>query len=401
MRKVLAIAWNDIQNEFAERSTLIFFLVLPLVFTAIIGAALQNTYSDGSEDPRLPVLVVNADEGDYSTVLLDLLNASDTVRMIPVSEAESLGMLEDGYPALLKIPLNFSDRLSTKEPAALELIKLEQNNQAMGIEQAVKTALNRLNASAAIAEQSVAEAEKIQPFVDAAERQEYYLSAQTAAQQSLANPPSHAITTYAEDTSPKIATGNEQSSPGQLVTWVLITLVGGSEIFVDERLKGTLKRLLATPTSRGVIITGKIAGRLGLGIIQMALLVGFGAVVLKVNWGRSPGALAIMLLSFGLAGTALGVMLGAFARTRKQASGLTTLFSMLLAALGGAWWPIEVTPTAYQAAVQVLPSTWAMRGFNDVILRGQGVAGILPEAGILMLFAAAFFIIGILRLNKE
>lgn len=401
MRKVLAIAWNDIQNEFAERSTLIFFIVLPLVFTAIIGAALKNTYSDGSEDPRLPVLVVNADEGTSSTALLDLLASSDTVRVVPVSEAESLGMLEEGYPALLMIPQGFSDALSAGDPGTLEFIKSEQNNQALGIEQAVKTALNRLNAAAVVAGQSVAEAEKIQPFANDADRQQYYRNAQSAAQQSLANPPSRAVTTFAADTSPKIATGNEQSSPGQLVTWVLITLVGGSEIFVDERLKGTLKRLLATPTSRGVIITGKIAGRLGLGIIQMALLVGFGALVLKVNWGRSPGALAVMLLSFGLAGTALGVMLGAFARTRKQASGLTTLFSMLLAALGGAWWPIEVTPTAYQAAVQVLPSTWAMRGFNDVILRGQGVAGILPEAGILLLFATGFFIIGILRLNKE
>jgi ABC-2 type transport system permease protein len=94
-------------------------------------------------------------------------------------------------------------------------------------------------------------------------------------------------------------------------------------------------------------------------------------------------------------------MLGTFARTRSQAGGLSVLFSMLLASLGGAWWPLEVTPPLYQAVVKVLPSTWAMIGFTDIITRRGGVAEILPEAGILLLFAALFFIIGLWRLRFE
>jgi ABC-2 type transport system permease protein len=77
------------------------------------------------------------------------------------------------------------------------------------------------------------------------------------------------------------------------------------------------------------------------------------------------------------------------------------MFSMLLSALGGAWWPLEVTPSAYQAVVKILPTTWAMIGFNDVILRGQGVAGILPVVGVLIAFAAVFFSLGIWRLRFE
>lgn len=401
MRKILAIAWNDIQNEFSERSTLIFFLVLPLIFTAIIGAALGNTYGDETEDPRLPLLVVNADTGAQSAALMDTLSTSDTVRVVPVSDAEASQRLEDGYPAALYLPADFSSRLDAGGEMALSLVFSAQNNQSMAIQQAVTAILKQLNAAEAIALQSAAEAEKLQAFASQAERQSYQDSARLAARQALANPPTRAVTVYAASNEPQIATGNEQSSPGQLVTWVMITLVGGSEVFVDERLKGTLRRLLASPTSRSLIIAGKIAGRFSMGAVQMLILVGFGALFLGVNWGRSPAALALLLICFGLAGTALGVMLGAFARTRKQASGLTTLFSMLLAALGGAWWPIEITPPGYQVAVRVLPSTWAMLGFNDVILRGQGVAGLLPEAGILLLFAAVFFTIGMLKLRFE
>jgi hypothetical protein len=81
----------------------------------------------------------------------------------------------------------------------------------------------------------------------------------------------------------------------------------------------------------------------------------------------------------------LGVLLGALARTRSQASGLTTMVAILLAALGGAWWPLEITPPAYQTLVKALPTTWTMTGFNDVTVRGQGagrVAGSRGPAGL-------------------
>jgi ABC-2 type transport system permease protein len=74
---------------------------------------------------------------------------------------------------------------------------------------------------------------------------------------------------------------------------------------------------------------------------------------------------------------------------------------MSLAALGGAWWPLEVTPPLYQSAVQVLPTTWAMRGFNDVIVGGQDVSGVLLEAGVLLGFAVVFLAIGVRRLRFE
>ena len=56
---------------------------------------------------------------------------------------------------------------------------------------------------------------------------------------------------------------------------------------------------------------------------------------------------------------------------------------------------------AYQHAVKALPSTWAMIGFTDVIVRGQGVIQILPEAAILLGFSVLFFTIGIWNLRFE
>jgi len=51
--------------------------------------------------------------------------------------------------------------------------------------------------------------------------------------------------------------------------------------------------------------------------------------------------------------------------------------------------------------VKVLPTTWAMTGFNDVIIRGLGVRDVLPETVVLLGFAGLFFVLGIWRLRFE
>lgn len=70
-------------------------------------------------------------------------------------------------------------------------------------------------------------------------------------------------------------------------------------------------------------------------------------------------------------------------------------YSMVMALLDGCWYPIELFPEVVRNIVKILPTTWAMQGMLDILLRGQGVAGILPEAGVLLGFAAVFFTIGV------
>jgi linearmycin/streptolysin S transport system permease protein len=404
MWKILAIAWNDIRVEFSERDTWIFFLVLPLVFTFIIGQGLQRLYSSPDEgaDQRYALLVVDADHSSLSNELITTIQSSPVLQPLvkPAGEAQKL-FNEQQAAALLTIPSGFDHALVAGKPVDLSLEKLPNDTRTLAIDQSLSAAVSQVDGAVQAAQTSVSQAEQITPFQDAAQRKTYFNDSLEMARQLLQKPPARTVMKQSPQATVQIATGFEQSSPGQLVTWTLITLLGASEVFVNERLGGTLRRLLATPTRKSTILLGKITARLGMGLFQMTLLIGFGALALGVNWGRSWGALALVAAAFALASVALGTLLGALVRSRSQASGLTTMFSMLLSALGGAWWPLEVTPPAYQAVVKVLPTTWAMIGFNDVILRGQGVAGILQVVGVLIAFAAVFFTLGIWRLRFE
>ncbi|HEX7975039.1 MAG TPA: ABC transporter permease, partial [Anaerolineales bacterium] len=87
----------------------------------------------------------------------------------------------------------------------------------------------------------------------------------------------------------------------------------------------------------------------------MLLLVGFGIVVMGLNWGSAPAALVVMLVAAALAAAALGTTLGTFVKTEGQASGLSIMLGMVMALLGGCWYPIELFPQFVRTAVKVLP----------------------------------------------
>jgi ABC-2 type transport system permease protein len=146
---------------------------------------------------------------------------------------------------------------------------------------------------------------------------------------------------------------------------------------------------------------GTIFGQVGMALVQMLLLVGFGVLVMKLNWGREPLALFVLLLSAALAAAAFGTTMGTFIKTEGQASGLSIMFGMIFALMGGCWYPLELFPPAIQNAVKILPTTWAMQGMLDLGLRGGGLVDILPEAGILLGFAVIFFSVGVWRFRFE
>lgn len=404
LKKLLALAWNDIRIEFSERSTLIFFLVLPLVFTAVLGLSLGQMYGDDDGgDNRFLVLVVPQEDSRPAELLLDNLSRSEVVRIEQQDEGQARQQFEaeGGAPAVLFVPPGFGEAVAAGEPVELRLLTRPEDNRSLAIERAVASAARELETVYTAAHASLQAAADRQPFADPASQQVYFSTGVERAAQIVEGLPVSVVVERPQESSVQVATGFEQSSPGQLVTWTLITLLGASEVFVRERQNGTLRRLLASPTARSTILSGKISGRLAMGLVQMALLIGFGALVFNVDWGNSPLALGLIVLTFGLAAVSLGVMLAAFARTSAQASGLTTLLAMVLAALGGAWWPLEITPPIYQTVVKALPSTWAMIGFTDIIVRGQGVQAVLPEAAVLLGFAALFLLIGVRRLKFE
>lgn len=398
MQKILAIAWKDALVRFSSRSELLFFIILPLVFTFILGGAFDPTGGDN----RIVVLVVDEDNSDLSQQLVDILATSTSVNpvVLPRDEAESQ-FADEGALALLTIQAGFAATLQEGQPATLDLQTIPNNTNTLVIEQAIVTAAGQVDRALTVARQSLVEAEKIRPFSSPEARQVYFNEALTQAQTLLQDAPQRVSVSQSTLVEEDEYDNTAHQSAGQLITWVFIPLLGTSGLFAYERSQGTLRRLLTTPTSKATYLSGVIMGQLGTAIIQMVLLVAFGVWVMGLNWGNSPIALAMILFSFGLASVALGTTLGTFVKSEGQASGLSIMFGMVMAMLGGCWYPLEIFPEGVRTAVHVLPTTWAMQGMTNLVMRGQGTEGVMLETAVLFGFALVFFVIGVWRFKYE
>jgi ABC-2 type transport system permease protein len=259
----------------------------------------------------------------------------------------------------------------------------------------------RIGLATAIASNSLDEAERRRPFINAAERQEYMAASFAQARALLADTPGRLLITRPPTPRRTPYYPAAQASAGQLITWVIIPLLNISALFAHERTAGTLRHLFITPTHRATFLLGTIAGQVIMALAQMLLLVLFSLFVMRLPWDQAPTALALMLLSTALAGAALGTMLGTCIKTESQANGVSILLGMLLALLGGCWLPLELFPETVRTAVRILPTTWAMQGMLDVLVRGQDVPGVCLEAGALLGYAVAFGAVGIWRFRYE
>ncbi len=151
--------------------------------------------------------------------------------------------------------------------------------------------------------------------------------------------------------------------------------MGISSLFAYEREKGTLRRILVSPTSRATFLLGTIITAVIWALVQMLLLILFGIFAMKLPWGQSPLALALVLTVLALAAAAIGVAMGAFIKSEGQAQGLSIMLGMVMGLLGGCWYPIELFPAVVQQAVKIFANPsgrWRARSISFYVSKVCG-----------------------------
>ncbi|MBI5933377.1 MAG: ABC transporter permease [Chloroflexi bacterium] len=398
MKKILSIIKKDVILRFSGASELLFFIILPVVFTFLLAGGTPS----GDEDPRIRVLIVDEAQTAISGQIFEELERSTAVRPVLMERADALKEFDERRAStVFIIPAGVDAESLQAGSAEVELMKQPNNINATVVERAVGTAIRRVSSSVGAAQNAVSQREAKQVFASDAERQAYFDDALKLAQDIQKETPERVKAVEAATPDQIEYDPRANSSAGQLITWVFIPLFGISAMFAYERQQGTLRRVLTTPTSKATYLLGTILGQVLMALVQMALLVLFGIFVMKLQWGNEPLALFVILTAAALAAAAFGTTMGTFVKTEGQAGGLSIMFGMVFALMGGCWYPLELFPSAVQNAVKILPTTWAMQGLLDLVLRGRGLVEILPEAGVLLGFAAVFFAVGVWRFRYE
>ncbi|MCU0482725.1 MAG: ABC transporter permease [Chloroflexi bacterium] len=158
--------------------------------------------------------------------------------------------------------------------------------------------------------------------------------------------------------------------------------------FLRERTGGTLERLLATPVTRGEIVSGY---SLGFGIAaaaQVAVMLTFVLADVQVpaigpipafgiglglyNAGN-PLLVFLVVLLLAIGAVNLGIFLSTFARTELQVIQFIPVVIIPQALLSGLLWPIDQLPEVLQPIARVMPLTYGLEGLRAVMLRGASL----------------------------
>jgi len=382
MRNIVFIGWQDVRFQMRDGGTLLWLFVMPPIFFYFIGTVTAGFSSGMSGGQATPLTVVAENPGFLKEQINLRLEAND---FAPEWVASLDAGAEEGAPTRT---LSFDASMSDKVLA---------NEQVTASYDTRSDSLTR-------------EFEEIR-----IQRSMYTVLADVIVADATASPlSSEALATVNEaprvwglDVSPagerqKIPTGFEQAVPGILVMFTLLVLLTtGGTMLVQERTKGLLRRLASAPMSRGEVIAGKWEGRMILAAIQVTTALVFGTFLFNMDWGPNLVAVIVVLVAWAGFCASAGLWLGTVARTEAQAGGLGVLAANLLAALGGCWWPIEVTPEWMQMIQKLLPTGWTMDAMHKLISFQADPMTVLPNVLTLIAAAAVFGVLAARRFEYQ
>jgi ABC-type multidrug transport system permease subunit len=365
MNRVLLIGHNDFRIFLRNRFAFVWLLAVPLAFVYFMGFA--NRGPGDPANPRPAVLVENLDPGFLGRAFLDELGAQGLRTVSPTNRADA----QRG----LRVPADFTDRVLGGQPARVAFFTVKDSGDAAAamIELRLVRALIALDSH----------------LLELAAAHSNAPPTEETLRQIRQRPNPVALDSRFAGRQP-IPVGFNLSLPGVLVMYLMLNLlVFGGNTVAAERRSGLLRRFFAHPGPKRALVFGKIYGLMLLALLQIVVFLLLGRFLFKVNLGPHLGAILLTLLVYSWVAASLGVLVGSLIRAEDKVTGLCVLASLVMAALGGCWWPLEIVPDFAKTLAHAVPTGWALDALHQLITFGAGLDAATRPLTVLTLCALA------------
>lgn len=394
---------GDLRITVREKSLIIWIFLMPLAFMFFFG----SIGGPGSGIPKSTVTIDNRDRGFLGADLVGNL-ADENLYLV---DSDSLAADQSPVRTLI-IPEDFTERVLSREEVEV-LLRKEKGSHfeaGMAASAAIVRALTRT--AAGVIELETEEVRREDPRFTvegdsvsgslinlAGEAPERLSGYETRLDTILSREP--VITMKSELAGRKryIPTGFQGSVPGSLVMFVLMSMVFSGAALVQERVSGLLRRIAVTPVSKGEIVLGKLFSRMIIASVQIVFLLAAGRLLFGIRLGGAYPALIALMIVFAFCTGAFSILFGALFNDPEKVDGIAILTTLVMASLGGCWWPLEVLSRPFRIIAFLLPTGWAMNGIHRIISFGYGFSSITTHILVLLLFGAAFILIASRRLK--
>ena len=166
--------------------------------------------------------------------------------------------------------------------------------------------------------------------------------------------------------------------------------------------RGSMEQLFASPVGRLEIVLGKLLPYLGLGLLQLLLVlaVGAGAFDVPIRGSIWLVVLAGLLFLAGMLGQ--GLFISVVARSQLVATQAGTLSSLLPSMLlSGMLVPIENMPLPLRLLSRIIPARYLVDALRQVLLKGNGIEGIWKDLLWMLGFAVVVLGLATVRFKRR
>ena len=366
MRTIFLIGHHDVSLFLKDKMSYVWLLVVPMMFAFFTGM-MSGGGQQRTSNPKPSLLIQNDDQGPISNLVLKSLEQQGIYFLNAESNLDP--------SRTLIIPEGFSESLLAGEsiPLELRLRDTSPTNPSVLLEALLFRGLMDMNGH----------------WLEWVSQDGEWSAESPDFLNKLMDQPDPVRLNVAYAGTHPIPSGYGHSLPANVVMFLLMNLMifGGTSIG-HERQMGVMRRLAVQPIGLLQLIVGKVYGRWLLGCLMIVCLMGPGSVVFGIWLGvRWVETLAVLLL-FAWMAASFGVLMGALSVNPDKVPGLCVLISLIMAALGGCWWPLEIVPDTLRTVAHVFPTAWAMDALHQTIHFGAGFGRIGTELVVLLGFAA-------------
>ncbi|MGP8198186.1 MAG: ABC transporter permease [Limisphaerales bacterium] len=365
MKRLLAIGHTDFRLFLKHKSAYVWFFVIPLAFVYIMGFSNQGPGDPYNRKP--PVFIENEDTNYLGRIFLDELSSQNMWLLDPTNRETAA--------RVIRIPADFTSKVSSREPCNVLFLKRDASAQA-------DAALIELRLVRALISMNGHLLETVTATNEPGTISEGKL------REIMARP--NLVTLNARFAGRKpVPSGFSFSLPGNLVMFLMMNLlIFGGAVMSAERRNGVIKRLMACPVTRLELVLGKIYGLILLGLVQIFFLLAAGKFLFHINLGANLPGVVVTLVLLAWVAASLGVLIGSLVAAPDRVNGICVLLSLLMAALGGCWWPLEIGPPALKTIALCLPTGWALQALHRLISFGSDFSAVLIPLAVLLAFGA-------------
>ncbi len=386
--QALLMANKDTKIFFANRFALAFAFIFPFLFIIGFTLALRGV---GTDDEQLVFTVTTQDQSALARSIVDSMVAEPDGRFVEVPYAEATDSLDkEEIRGFIAFPSGFSSSVASGQQTAIEVVTLSEHTDTAVALEGVATSIAGLVSLNQVMGQALlslgGEVEGGPAGLDAS---------------SIARVSEEVVFDFEQVGDVRPFNPSHFTIPGYLVMFVFFAAAMGAQEIARERENNTLERLASQGVQRQAIIAGKVLASIYRGLMQLAVLWIVGIFGFGLDLGVSPATVVVVSLLMVAASSAFAVMLASLVTTRRGVDSAAVLVSLILAPIGGSWWPLFIMPEWMQTLARLTPHGWANQAFNKLMLFGATAGDVVAEMVALLVFALIFLVISLWRFKTS